>query len=214
MGFKPWRNMSILFLAGAALVGCNNTSQKDKSVVSGPSYPMKSPPGVAGTNSTPGPNFPTGSGSQQPFPTRPLDNTNPAFPGQAKPVVPPQSPFGASAPGNPYNVPPFNAAPSSNLGPNSSVPLNGGGSLNVGSTNPNNGANRSFVPTAGSSVPAAPLPLPGPGMLPIPTPGSSSALPPPGIAPSSGFGADYRTTTPPSDVAPIQPPALPLFPKQ
>jgi hypothetical protein len=190
MGSKPWRNLSILFLAGTALVGCNNTSQKDKSVASTSTINSPGAPKVAGSGGAPAPNFP----AQAAFPTKPPENT--AFPGQAKPPVPTQPFSTTTVPANsPFGGPTLN---------NTASPgLNGGGNPNLGSTNPSLPSNpsQSFVPASGAgsnpSFPNAPLPITG-------LPGSPPTSPVPSVSPPSpGFGSDRRTV--PSDIAPIQP---------
>ena len=75
MGFKPWGNLSVLLLAGAALVGCNNTPQKDKSLGAGPKVGDASI--VKGQTNMPGPKFPSNTnGPSQAYP-QPGANPNP-----------------------------------------------------------------------------------------------------------------------------------------
>jgi len=74
MGFKPWGNLSVLLLAGAALVGCNNTPQKDKSLGAGPKVGDAS--FAKGQPNMPGPSFPNPNGVSQQFP-KPGVNPNP-----------------------------------------------------------------------------------------------------------------------------------------
>ena len=63
MGFKTWRNLSVLAFAGVALVGCNTGAQKDTTVIkSGPTTSAQTnqtQPGGFSTNNAP------------PFPTSP-----------------------------------------------------------------------------------------------------------------------------------------------
>jgi hypothetical protein len=84
MGFKPWGNMSVLLLAGAALVGCNNTPQKDKSLGAGPKIGDTSV-AKGQPNMMPGPSFPNPNGAAQQFPKtggnpNPLLDNSPKWP--------------------------------------------------------------------------------------------------------------------------------------
>jgi predicted small secreted protein len=136
MGFKPWRILSVLLLASAALVGCNNTAQKDKSLGAGPKI---SDPSLAKSpaNQLPGPSFPgSQTGAKSAFPTAP-GNPN------ASPFDPQKSPF---APNNNSGNP--NIQPLSGLG--------GAGTLNNSSPwSPTNAGN-----TGAPSIPNAPGPRP------------------------------------------------------
>lgn len=83
MGFKPWGNLSVLLLASAALVGCNNTPQKDKSLGAGPK--MGDVPVAKGQSNMPGPSFPNPNGAAQQFPKtggnpNPLVDNSPKWP--------------------------------------------------------------------------------------------------------------------------------------
>jgi hypothetical protein len=83
MGFKPWGNLSVLLLASAALVGCNNTPQKDKSLGVGPKIGDASI--AKGQPNMPGPSFPNQNGASQQFPKtggnpNPLLDNSPKWP--------------------------------------------------------------------------------------------------------------------------------------
>lgn len=80
MGFKAWRNLSVLLLAGAALIGCNNGPQKSKEVIATKGSPTGALPVGVGPGA-PGafPGGPVGAGNQ--FPTvKPTSNPNPYLP--------------------------------------------------------------------------------------------------------------------------------------
>jgi hypothetical protein len=137
MGFKPWRTLSVLLIASAALVGCNNTAQKDKSAVAAPKVdpalakgqPSKLPdPTWPGSSN--GTKFPTqpASVNASPFDQKPLpaNNVQPVSVlggnGQlnnSSPWPPPSNPGNNSTPSlppqNSFGPPPV-PTPSSNFG--------------------------------------------------------------------------------------------------
>jgi hypothetical protein len=145
MGFKPWGNLSVLLLAGAALVGCNNTPQKDKSLGAGPKIGDAS--FAKGQTNIPGPKFPANTNAApQPYPQG-VANPNPVL------DVSPKSPWSATSsnrvtPTNPSFTPtggpdiggttksPLPPYPSFPSAPRDNAPLGGNGGGLPGNVTP------------------------------------------------------------------------------
>ena len=93
MGFNAWRNLSVLLLAGAALIGCNNTPQKNKESIGLKGPQQGGPAGGIGQANKGGfpPGTPVGTNGQ-PFPTNP--NPSPFLPtsGPGQPGLNPSNP--------------------------------------------------------------------------------------------------------------------------
>ena len=160
MGFQTCRNLSVLLLAGVALVGCNNTPKTA-------SGPMPSQNVV-----TQGPNpqlqnqdkaFPTVKAQSPLSPAGGLQPTDP----YARTTVPPSPGFTPGLPTGPSNLAPLPNAPLPGTGP-SGIPMPGS-------------------PLPGSSMPVSPLSgAPFPGSTPLPgAPIGSTPISPP----TSDFGA-------------------------
>src|SRR5216684_3434089 len=116
MGFKPWGNLSVLLLAGAALVGCNNTPQKDKSLGAGPKIGDASI--AKGQTNMPGPKFPSNTnGPSQAYPQaganpNPLADISPKSPWPPTPGSSPAPLNSSFAPaGGPLSRDPFPPLP-------------------------------------------------------------------------------------------------------
>jgi len=140
MGSKSWHALSVLVVLTFGLVGCNNTPQKQKSV-------------LGATDGFP----PAGksAGINSPFPKAPLEGTPTG--GQTKPVLPNFQPVNNV----PNNVPP-NLGGLSGATPNSSqfsIPNNSAPVPRSPApfTVPNNG---------GTGLPSAPPPGPNGGVMP------------------------------------------------
>jgi hypothetical protein len=128
MGFKSWGNLSVLLLAAGALVGCNNTPQKDKTLGAGPKVGDASI--AKGQPNMPGPSFPNTNGVSQQFP-KPGANPNPlldnspkwpASPGNSPSTFNPSfTPAGGDIGGTPRN--PFAPNPSFPPTPKDNTPL-------------------------------------------------------------------------------------------
>jgi hypothetical protein len=193
MGFKAWRNLSVLAFAGVALMGCNNT-QKDTKVVSTP------PPGSVQSNQIPNGGFSTNNA----FPTQPKTPfTTTSGPGSSSQFGPapaaPVNPFatpqpGAGAPS--YNIPPAGAGtPPFGSAPLAPLPPSGMGNQPTG-----------FVPTPGTVVP--PLPPSGSGVSgsfggdyrPA-APNGAAPIMPPGGGAIPGGGAYSPPIPPPTNPA-------------
>ena len=96
MGFNAWRNLSVLLLAGAALIGCNNGPQKNKDPIATKGPPAGGLPvgvGQANTGGIPGGpvntanQFPTAKPNAAPNPF--LQTANPGQPGLSQGVQQP-----------------------------------------------------------------------------------------------------------------------------
>lgn len=74
MGFNACRNLSVLLLAGAALIGCNNGPQKNKEVITGKGPQAFQPGGAEQANKGGVPGSPVSSSV---FPVKPDPNANP-----------------------------------------------------------------------------------------------------------------------------------------
>lgn len=199
MGFKAWRNLGVLALAGASLVGCTTgTASKDQKVIA------PTPPGnsynVPANQAPPPPNGAVFNNQQQPL----SPNFNQGF-GQQRPIAPngfPQS----SVPANPNTS--FNQSnsqfggPSTSTGgsfqaPSTQIPSTAGN--NVQMTQPNlftqpnqpvinngppsntgfgTGYNANPNGFQSGGLPTASQPLP-PALPPVPGSGSFAPIPPP-----------------------------------
>lgn len=174
MGFKAWRNLSVLAFAGVALIGCNHTD-KDTKIVSAP---KAAPTNTAQTNQIPpggaGTQFPTaGAKPNAPFTTtggtsNAASQFSPATPVPSNPFGPP--PIGAA------NPPPFGSAPTgAGNAPPFGSPLPPLPPPNATGNPPPFSPNPGFVPPiSGTGVPPS-----GPGFgsdRPIPPPGNNGGL--------------------------------------
>jgi hypothetical protein len=168
----PWRNLSVVMLAGAALVGCNSAPQKDTTLGT---KPKDQPWGTQQTiQQPPSPAFPNPN-TPQPFPQTKAD----PFGGPARPGAPPTNPF---APTNPPAPTGFGNS-SQNPPPGPSFPI---------MTNPNNSLGGSPSPGA---FPATPSNSFGP---PPTIPGSSSF----GTTRTTVAPVSFPASSPPLDVQP------------
>ena len=120
MGSKPWQNLSALVLAGAALVGCNNTPQKtDNSIgMTQGNPPWKSsqtaqvpPPAPTPTPTVNANQSPSGFAAGQQVPSG-------GAPGTFQPTIPPYGGVGGGSVTPPSN-PTFNPA---TFNPNAPLP--------------------------------------------------------------------------------------------
>jgi hypothetical protein len=166
MGFKPWCKLSVLVLAGAALVGCNNGAQKDTKVLGA----TKGSPPVIGAL----PNANTG-----PFPIAPNNNSltpiggNAPFGRQNDPITIPPNP-NSTIPTAPTGLPSIERPSSFAPLPGSSLSPNGGmGGLPLPGPS-GAGAPSIQLPTKdgwATGRETSPAPLPGGGQIaPIPMP--------------------------------------------
>jgi hypothetical protein len=167
MGFKPWCKLSVLLLAGVALVGCNNGAEKDKKVL-GPTG-LNSPTNGALSN----PN-------RDPFPTK--DNLITPIGGVSQQNKASDPTFGIPAnpnsgiPKPPLGLLPMAREPSFTPPANPAVPMGGGSSnlLPLGSSGSNSAPSVTApMPSGFATVRESSLaiPMPGSGQIaPIPTP--------------------------------------------
>ncbi|HZZ81953.1 MAG TPA: hypothetical protein VFE62_25870 [Gemmataceae bacterium] len=182
MGFSEWRNLSVLVLASAALIGCNNGTQRDGRLVSSNN---KAPSAFAGNQNSPG------------FSTAGQDK----FPVASKPTPP--SPFAPTSNPNSNSSSPYNSPFNNNTSlpySNSTVPAGGlpGNANSLQSLPPSGGmSNNPLVPNGpgGSSQFIPPQPNQQPPLPAAPFAGDRNGIPPgPGGIPP---GAVPGLTPPP-----------------
>jgi hypothetical protein len=142
MGFKSWGNLGVLLLASAALVGCNNTPQKDKSLGVGPKIGDGSI--AKGQQNMPGPSFPNPNAAPQQFPKtggnpNPLLDNSPKWPATSGTNPSPFNPSFTPAGGPDFGgttrnpLPPNPSSPST---PRDNVPLGSNGGSRPGNITP------------------------------------------------------------------------------
>jgi hypothetical protein len=188
MGFKPWRNLGVLALAGASLVGCASTPPQNTKLVAPP--PQNNSWNMPAGQTPPPPNA-SAFGAQQPSANGGFDNqqrqtVQGGFP-QAGAPANPNAGFNTSSGTQNFNgynsPPPTSPANSYNMAPNGGTPQSYyNPSLQVNSGNV--GAAGTQSPNAGGPAPTNMPPLPS--FPPAPTGGFT---PPP--APT-GFGTAPR----------------------
>lgn len=180
MGFKAWRNLSVLACASVALIGCNSGPQKASAPPAGSVQAGQTPNGWA-TNNAPNNAYPIATGQPKPATPGSLStNYPPNGPGSVAPCTPP----GATS------TPPYTPTGAANNMPPPYAPNVSPAQTTPGAMPPNYG---NYPPLA----PARPSTQITPG-APAVVPGISGGQP-------SGFGIDNRSTLPPNGNGPIMP---------
>ena len=154
MGFKAWRNLGVMALAGASLVGCTNGTDKDKN--------FKTPANVPTWNTPPNQTIPPPNGAVFNTPQQQQQPQMQTLPNQ-----------GFLQRSNLPSPTQQNGMPSTNSGFNNSPQSSTGGSYQSPSIQgmqiPSNPANSSVnftTPTPGSNQPAFPQQSTNPGTQP------------------------------------------------